>query len=464
MSRKRTRRSALGLIACGAGLLTIGTGGYTQTALDRQTDLDSTGDGPASAALLGIDTKDGQQVSGSGSLDIVDLQNNLGSTITSVAASIDPTADLDFDVTIEDTPDTLSPGETGSLTAAVSCDSDVTDSVPLEIEAEAGNHRITANRAVSIQCADPGVWNGGTDITGNIYIDGDFKISGSITIDGNIYTAGTITLKSSFETDVFAGQDILVDRGGVDPGAGVRMRANGNLIDTESNEYGADIHVGGNVDMTSRWTTLESSASVVASGTVDITGDTADGYIEAGASSPTVPGLESVPDPASEVADAIDRYDDANDNNTAAFTNFTGGQNADDTLPAGDYYYAGDLTYDGDPSLTFETTNGEINLVVDGTFDASNLTMQINGTNRVNMYVKNAIDISNGSFENAGDRGDQFWLHSAETTQATNISANPFYGIILSASEVVLGGGTPIHGSIVASDADISGGQGIYAD
>jgi len=119
MSRKRTRRSALALIASGGGLLIWGTGGYTQTKLDRRTNLDTSADGVGSMALLGINTLDGQLVFESETRNLIEVTNNTEATIDSLSVTVQNRLALDFDVTIESDPMPLSPGETGVVRATI---------------------------------------------------------------------------------------------------------------------------------------------------------------------------------------------------------------------------------------------------------------------------------------------------------------------------------------------------------
>ena len=80
MSKKWTRRSALGLIGSGAGLLTWGTGGFTDVTVDRQVNIDTTADDSSSDdPLLGITTHDDQLVFETETRPLVTLTNNTGS-------------------------------------------------------------------------------------------------------------------------------------------------------------------------------------------------------------------------------------------------------------------------------------------------------------------------------------------------------------------------------------------------
>lgn len=352
--------------------------------------------------------------------------------------------------------------------------------------------------------------NGGPEIDGDLNIEGDFESSGNLKVDGNIrvggnfvstgsldvsgdiivnghvsisddlpdstvIAAGDVSIRNGFNGNIISGGDVNVNNGGVTLCEECEIRAAGDLVDTHSTEYRGDVHVGGDVDAGSG-AELASTGSMTAGGTVDITDD--GGTITEGADGPsavTVPSVTverdtQLPDPKGHVDQAVSKYADENDNDTAVFDDFDGGNNANDELTAGAYYYDGDLSYGGNPSVTFDTTAGDIHLVVDGDLDWSSVDVDIEGSNRVHVYVTEDVDISGGSSvetvdgENEG-RGDQFWLYAGSTTHETDVQAsNGFYGVIYSESTVDLGGGTNVYGAIVTDDGTTTGGQDIYFD
>jgi hypothetical protein len=85
MSKKWTRRSALGLIGSGAGLLTWGTGGFTEVQGDRDVSLDTTDD---ANAILGIEAY----------ADTTTVTTFTNTTTSEVTITLDSSEDVEFDV------------------------------------------------------------------------------------------------------------------------------------------------------------------------------------------------------------------------------------------------------------------------------------------------------------------------------------------------------------------------------
>ncbi|AUG46198.1 hypothetical protein BVU17_01195 [Haloarcula taiwanensis] len=149
MSKKWTRRSALAFIASGAGLLAADTSGVTTIDAERSSNLGTASD---SDALLGVDIDpvsgmDGQQVI------LATLTNNFDQQLTSVSASPGPAPPFE---TVQ-TPNRLLPGESGDVTTTLSCDSEGTTTVALDITATGPDRRVELSRSLSVECRDPRV-------------------------------------------------------------------------------------------------------------------------------------------------------------------------------------------------------------------------------------------------------------------------------------------------------------------
>jgi len=190
MSKKRTRRSALALIGSGAGLLTWGTGGFTDVTAERQVNIDKTEDS-SDHPFLGINTLD--PIGGPGqTVSLIELTNNLDEQSDirlndATVNSIDSTEVTDlfkgegvsatnyFDLpsdlgttkqtkqgTIEATLDIPPEASTGS---------DSEYNITFDITATAGSLEVTLNRPVTVTYDDPRVswWNfnkiDGKDVT-----------------------------------------------------------------------------------------------------------------------------------------------------------------------------------------------------------------------------------------------------------------------------------------------------------
>jgi len=79
-------------------------------------------------------------------------------------------------------------------------------------------------------------------------------------------------------------------------------------------------------------------------------------------------------------------------------------------LTAGQYYLN---TVDMEGSLEFDTTGGDITVVVDGDVDLGNgAVWDVEGTNRINLYMEGDIDFDNGAqVQVPGDRSRNFWFY-----------------------------------------------------
>lgn len=158
MTKKRTRRSALALVASGAGLLTWGTGGFTKIDVAKQTDLDTTSDGAGSTALFGINPLDE-----AGPIDVAEGERRPLIEVTSNAGE-----DLDISsVKLTNSPGpTVTPtkpsgsigtGDTATIGAKVErCDRNAgQQTVRLDIGAESATDsgfETTVTRTVDIDC------------------------------------------------------------------------------------------------------------------------------------------------------------------------------------------------------------------------------------------------------------------------------------------------------------------------
>ncbi|WP_247009485.1 hypothetical protein [Halorientalis litorea] len=157
MKKKWTRRGALALMGSGAGIAIAGSGSFTETETDRPANVDTSGDGPSSTALLGINTFGNQLAFEAETREIARLTNNTGETLDTVSASVANNSALAFDVTVDSTPGSLAPASSGTVTAtATGANSDCVvqmDSVELDIFASSSSGsatNITATRTVDL--------------------------------------------------------------------------------------------------------------------------------------------------------------------------------------------------------------------------------------------------------------------------------------------------------------------------
>ena len=176
MSKKWTRRSALALIGSGAGLLTWGTGGFTDVTAERQVNIDKaedSSDGP----LLGVSGK--SSIGGPGeTVSLIELKNNdLGAQISSgdIDADIIEITDSSGNLVQKENvfkdnngfinlPETIDVGDTESIEATLQLRESPNDGsydVTLDIAATAGNQEVILSRTVEVTYDDPRVswWN-----------------------------------------------------------------------------------------------------------------------------------------------------------------------------------------------------------------------------------------------------------------------------------------------------------------
>jgi len=173
MSKKWTRRSALGLIGSGAGLLTWGTGGFTEVQGDRDVSLDSRLD---PNGLVGFDAG---AVSGSPGdrVELFDLTNNFGSDSMSVNEINITSANGDLttgDLNNIDYPTSIGSNATDTVTGEISANTDVgSGQISFEIDVSQNGVSTTLDRTVDLT----------VKFTGLVYADGNDKTH-FLTADG----------------------------------------------------------------------------------------------------------------------------------------------------------------------------------------------------------------------------------------------------------------------------------------
>ena len=174
MSKKWTRRSALGLIGSGAGLLTWGTGGFTEVQGNRDVSL---GTRPDPNGLVGYD--DDGSVSGCTGerIDLFDLTNNFGDSmsvdsVTITSASGDLTAGDLSNIAYQSS---IGSTATDTVTGEISGNANVgSGQISFEIDVSQNDVSTTLNRTVDLTvkteetkpftAAGPQTWNVPSDV------------------------------------------------------------------------------------------------------------------------------------------------------------------------------------------------------------------------------------------------------------------------------------------------------------
>jgi hypothetical protein len=136
------------------------------------------------------------------------------------------------------------------------------------------------------------------------------------------------------------------------------------------------------------------------------------------------------------------------------------------TLSNATYYEDGDITI-GPSETTYDTSDGAINVVVDGdlTFKGKNgpgtTDHEITGGSRVTFYVKGDVEISgNGAVNTGGDPNDLLVLvHTGSGSVAAAKGTPQFTGSIYApGSDLTIKGGGNIVGAVIVNTATAKGG------
>ncbi len=207
MARKRTRsrgesggsvsrRTVLGAVALGgAGVLGLReTGALSAGTGDRAFSAGTAGD---DKAFLGIapgdpDEYDDLAVSGTDgeTVPVLTLTNNSGEVLDSVTVTSTPSGSPNVELTDIDTPRSIAPGASDTVTATLSCGSAATEDVRLSIQVSGPGGSVTAERDVSVEC-EPRICV--TEITG-----GEVEYE----LGGNDTEPCTVEIRSDDEVEV----------------------------------------------------------------------------------------------------------------------------------------------------------------------------------------------------------------------------------------------------------------------
>jgi hypothetical protein len=151
MSKKWTRRSALGLIGSGAGLLTWGTGGFTEVQGNRNVSLDTQ---PDPNGLVGFDDDDGSVSGCTGErIDLFELTNNFGDSMSVDDVTItSASGDLDTgDINNIGHPSSIGSGLIGTVTGDIPGNANVgSGQISFEIDVTQNDVSTTLDRTVGL--------------------------------------------------------------------------------------------------------------------------------------------------------------------------------------------------------------------------------------------------------------------------------------------------------------------------
>jgi len=192
-----------------------------------------------------------------------------------------------------------------------------------------------------------------------------------------------------------------------------------------------------------------------------------------------------VPDPTpvdDTVDNKIQEFRVSNDNSGAADVVYddTGGDDwrfdvgEDATVGAGNYYVDKLVRANSGKTLTLDTTGGDINIAVDGSFDLDSNTIKVEGKNRVRIYMTEDIDFTGGTVKVVdGGRtynSSQFWVYGNSGFDADLDSGSEFTGVIYapegpsSSAGTVTMSDSVVHGAIVAHVDGMDSDAAIHYD
>ena len=128
------------------------------------------------------------------------------------------------------------------------------------------------------------------------------------------------------------------------------------------------------------------------------------------------------------------------------------------TLEGGNTYYTEDFVVG--ETKTFDTTDGDITLVIDGDFDIGNDDIEIDGENNVTVLLNGELSLGGQGEVNTGGGADQLIVYTHSDVERIDAgSGTPqFTGAIYAPNtKVELSGDTDFTGSVIAETARIDG-------
>jgi hypothetical protein len=148
-----SRRALLTLLGTGGiGVGSVyGTGAFSRVAGDRSIDVDPASDDDT---LLGIDIRNPSGRTGE-RVTLLELTNQFVEPVETVTASVDGPSNAPVDVSGLRTPDRLAVGESGEITAPLSCGSDASGSADVSVTASGADTSVTLTRSVPVACRVP---------------------------------------------------------------------------------------------------------------------------------------------------------------------------------------------------------------------------------------------------------------------------------------------------------------------
>lgn len=318
------------------------------------------------------------------------------------------------------------------------------------------------------------------EITGNAYVEGDVQLQNNADIYGDVVTEGAVTLGggSTVHGDIRAGgpvtfssnnpevkgsvysaDDIVMDRGSI----------GGDAYADEDFEFtygkadvGGTIHYGDNFikptwNNKPTWGGLSPGASV---------------------SAPVVDGPPTVGAVTSMIQDKKTQLM-ANNNNSATSAiigsslDFNGGVAETRTLTSGRYYVDDTQLGNGD-ELVYDTTAGDIEIVIDGDFQMNgDSEVNVIGPNDVRVYVpdgRNYQLVNNAQSYVTDESSTQFFVYLEPSSKVQFSNNAQFVGVIYGPGgandgvDISVSNNADIYGALVGQVGSIPNRYGIHYD
>ncbi|ACM56792.1 DUF7289 family protein [Halorubrum lacusprofundi] len=178
---------------------------------------------------------------------------------------------------------------------------------------------------------------------------------------------------------------------------------------------------------------------------------------------------ESFPSPGSLIADQIAAAADDNDNGTETCVTASGfngcGTVGSGTVGSGVYYFGGDAEVIGD--LTFNTTDGDIVVAVDGDFDIGDNDITVeDGRNNVTYYINGSLDLQGSPTVSVDSASRNVFYVNGGFLDGSAGDGNPTIEAIVYApnANVVTNGNPTLRGAFVTKSLSTGGNAKVQYD
>lgn len=266
----------------------------------------------------------------------------------------------------------------------------------------------------------------------------------------------------------------------VQNGSNATVVNNGSMVVRQSAKIRGDVAVDGDI-------TIEGNAAdpTLVDGSVSYNGTntTPANDMQYDVTGPFVDGFSfnpnSVPGPSSEILFAVNSANQTNHNNETAVFNgsFSDGVRQGGTVETGVYYVRNFRVDSGEP-LTFDTSNGDIVVAIDGDVDVSD-RIEVRGDGQVRLFVTGDVTIDDdvkvyGTGASPTNESNRMWTFAHDGADITLEPDSSYTGVIYApGSDTVRlesdwGGPyseySEVYGAIVTGEAIVEMGSQVHFD